>query len=63
MSKIIIYPPLQNRTASAFPDPVETISSTHSLKNLDSFFNEQKPNEIATNAKAETNEEPSCMIP
>ena len=59
----IIYPPLQKRTASALPEPVETISSTHWLKNLDSFFNEQNPNDIATNANADTNDEPSCMVP
>ena len=63
MKKYLSYPPLQKRTASALPDPVDTISSTHSLKNLASFFSEQKPNVIATNAKAETNDEPSWIIP
>ena len=53
------YPPVQKRTESAVGEPVALISSTHSLKKFDSFFNEQKPRAIATNATADTTFEPN----
>ena len=53
------YPPVQKRTESAIGEPVALISSTHSLKKFDYFFNESKSRAIATNATADTTVEPS----